>query len=423
MYMRESIAILITNFEGGGAQKVALVQAQMFKAMNYDVHIIALEHQESYIIPDNLSIHFLSSSQGQGSKLQKLLLAPTLPFKLAKYIKDNNIKLCISHLERADFVNILAKFIAKHKTIGLIHSHLTSTYKTDKLSLSRIAYKFLVQILEPFHNRIIAVSKGIANDLIHLGLPQSKIQVILNPFDIQEIQKKSVLEISKYKEIFDNETIISIGRLSNQKGLWHSILAFREIKKSNMRLKYIILGDGPLRDYHLELANSLNFKVYNSWDQNQKFSNDYDIYFLGFQDNPFQFIAKSKILILPSHFEGLPNVLVESLIIGTPVIATDVDAGPRELLAPKTDLNYKTKSLEQAEYGILIPVDNNKLPRKNIEILSQSEMYLVEAINLLLNNENLRDNYIQESKTRISEFELNKIKPQWQEILEIVVNE
>ena len=50
-------------------------------------------------------------------------------------------------------------------------------------------------------------------------------------------------------------------------------------------------------------------------------------------------------------------------------------------------------------------------------------MYLVEAINLLLNNENLRDNYIQESKTRISEFELNKIKPQWQELLEIVVNE
>lgn len=423
MYMKESIAILITNFEGGGAQKVAITHAEIFKNLGYDVHMIVIEHQDSYIIPDNLSIHFLTQHTGQGSKLKKLLLAPTLPFKLAKYIKYNNIKLCISHLERADFVNILAKFIAKHKTIGVIHSHLTSTYKTDKISLSRIAYKFLVQILEPFHNRIIAVSKGIANDLIHLGLPKAKIQVILNPFDIQGIQKKSNLEISKYKEIFDNETIISIGRLSNQKGLWHSILAFREIKKSNLKLKYIILGDGPLRDYHLELAHNLNLKVYNSWDQNQKFSNDYDIYFLGFQDNPFQFIAQAKLLILSSHFEGLPNVLVESLIIGTPVIATDVDAGPRELLAPATDINYKATAVEPAEYGILIPVDKNKLPRKNIEALSESEMYLVEAINLLLNDESLRNNYIDKSGTRIEGFKLENITPQWHQLIESLLHE
>ena len=420
--MKESIAILITNFEGGGAQKVALTHAQIFKKIGYDVHIIVIEHQESYSIPNDLNIHFLSSIQGQGSKFQKLLLSPTLPFRLAKYLKQHQIKLCISHLERADFVNILAKFINKHQSIGVIHSNLTSTYKTDNISLSRIVYKWLVKILEPLHNQIVAVSQGIATDLTQLGLPKNKIQVILNPFDIKDIRAKAKEKLDIYGDIFDNDTIISIGRLSNQKGLWHSILAFNQIKKTKPNLKYIILGDGPLREYHLNLSHNLGLKVYNIWDKNNIFSIHYDIYFLGFQPNPFQFIEKAKILILSSHFEGLPNVLVESLIVGTPVIATDVDSGPRELLAPDTNINYKTKNLEQAEYGILIPVDNNQSPRLNNIQLSNSEKYIMEAMSLLLDNKDIRESYINRSEYRVINFEINQIIPQWEEILEDVLN-
>lgn len=420
--MKGSIAIIITNFEGGGAQKVALTHAQIFKKIGYDVHIIALEHQESYSIPNDLNIHFLSSIQGQGSKFQKLLLLPTLPFKLARYLRQNQIKLCISHLERADFINILAKFINRHKSIGVIHSHLTSTYKTERISISRIAYKWLVKLLVPLHDQIVAVSKGIAADLTMLGLPEYKIKVILNPFDIKDIRAKAKEELDIYGDIFDNETIISIGRLSNQKGLWHSILAFNQIKQSKPNLKYIILGDGPLREYHLNLSYNLGLKVYNIWDTNTIFSINYDIYFLGFQANPFQFISKSKMLILSSHFEGLPNVLVESLIVGTPVIATDVDSGPRELLAPETNINYKTKNLEQAAYGILIPVDNNQSPRLKDMQLSDSETYIIKAIYLLLDNKEIRESYINKSSYRVNVFEINKIIPKWEEILENVLN-
>ena len=420
--MKGSIAIIITNFEGGGAQKVALTHAQIFKKIGYDVHIIALEHQESYSIPNDLNIHFLSSVQGQGSKFQKLLLLPTLPFKLARYLRQNQIKLCISHLERADFINILAKFINRHKSIGVIHSHLTSTYKTERISISRIAYKWLVKLLVPLHDQIVAVSKGIAADLTMLGLPEYKIKVILNPFDIKDIRAKAKEDLDIYGDIFDNETIISIGRLSNQKGLWHSILAFNQIKQSKPNLKYIILGDGPLREYHLNLSYNLGLKVYNIWDTNTIFSINYDIYFLGFQANPFQFISKSKMLILSSHFEGLPNVLVESLIVGTPVIATDVDSGPRELLAPETNINYKAKNLEQAAYGILIPVDNNQSPRLKDMQLSDSETSIIKAIYLLLDNKEIRESYINKSSYRVNVFEINKIIPKWEEILENVLN-
>jgi glycosyltransferase involved in cell wall biosynthesis len=420
--MKQSIAILITNFEGGGAQKIALTQAQLFQNLGYKVHIIALEQQESYTISNNLSIHFLSHNKGQDSKLKKLFQFPLLPFRLAQYLKENSISLCISHLERADFVNILAKPIAHHKTISIIHSHLTANYTKEGISFRSTIYLGLVKILERFNNRIIAVSRGIAANLIHeLHLPKDKVQVILNPFDITDIRDKAQIPLQTYQDIFETNTIISIGRLSRQKGLWHSILAFHKVLQNNPKLKYIILGDGPLRDYHIQLARELGLKVYSLWD-NQEFSTDYDIYFLGFQDNPFQYIAKAKALILPSHYEGLPNVLVESLIIGTPVIASDSDSGPRELLAPNTDITYKTKTLDQAEYGIIIPLDNNILTQAPYNF-SPSEQYLSEAINLIINNTDLQKSYSERANTRIQDFNINAIAPQWEYLLETVLAE
>ncbi len=108
--------------------------------------------------------------------------------------------------------------------------------------------------------------------------------------------------------------------------------------------------------------------------------------------------------------------------MGTPVIATDVDSGPRELLSPDTNINYKTENLEQAEYGILIPIDNNQSPRFNNLQLSNSEKYIMEAMSLLLDNKDIRESYINRSEYRVINFEINQIIPQWEEILENFLN-
>lgn len=419
--MKQSIAILITNFEGGGAQKVAITQAQLFQDLGYKVHIIALEHQDSYTIPSNLSIHFLSNTKGQASKFKKLLQFPLLPLKLAQYLKQNQIPLCISHLERADFINILAKPFSHHLSIGVIHSHLTSNYTQEGVSFRSTIYLGLVKLLERFHTRIITVSRGIKANLIQLGLPKDKIQVILNPFDIDVIKTLAQQDIGEYASIYQKPVCISTGRLSRQKGFWHSILAFHTLKKTQPDIRYVILGDGPLREYHRDLAKNLGLKVYSIWD-NQNITDNYDIYFMGFQQNPFAFIAQAKVLILPSHYEGLPNVLVESLIIGTPVIASDSNSGPRELLAPNTDINFKTSTIEQAEYGILIPLDHNTLPEPPYT-LSQSEHHLVSAMELILGNDEIYNTYRQQSSLRIQDFAQTTITPQWKDLLQSLLNE
>lgn len=413
--MKPNIAVFITNFESGGAQKIALTHASAFIQRGYSVKLIAIETLESFHIPDELDLHILTNQTGHTSKLMKLMIFFTLPFRLAQYLKKNNIDICISHLERADFINILSRIIYPHKTVSVIHSHLTTNYKNP--SIRNFLYKHLVQLLEPLSSRIVTVSRGIEADLINMGLPKNKIQTILNPFDVDQIQLLAQEEIEEYSPILGHNTIISIGRLDRVKGFWHSILAFHKVLSSTPA-NFIIIGEGQMKDYYIEFARNLGLKVYTIWD-NQPLTPEYDIYFLGFQKNPFKFIAHSEIFVLSSHYEGLPTVLVESLIIGTPIIAPDCDSGPRELIAPNTDIHMKTTTLEMGEYGILTPTHNDILPSDTImRPLDKSEQLLAEAIELLLKNRELANAY--KSKfhmDRIQNFELNTIMLEWDHLL------
>jgi len=416
--MHTKIAILLTNLEGGGAQKVAITHAKALMAEGFDPTLIILEKNGHYNLPDNLNIHFLSNLNLQESKTQKLLQFPKLILDLAKYLHKEKFTLCISHLERADFVNILSKILYQHKTICVIHSNLSSNYKEP--SLRNYIYSNLIKTVHHQSNLLLPVSKGVEADLIQMGLSKDKIKSIPNPFFIKEIQTQARQPLGEYKSIFKKDTIISVARLSKEKGVFHTIKVFAAIKETNSKLRYIILGDGALRKNHINLAKKLKLKVYTVWD-NQDIKEDYDIYFLGFSQNPFNFIAHSKIYILSSQYEGLPNVIIESLICGTPVISTDVKSGPREILAPDTDINQVTDSIEYAKYGILIkPIqESNYLDTK--KSLNPEEKLLQKAIQDLLTNTNIRNSYIELSQKRIQEFDIKKIILQWKKILKTIL--
>lgn len=411
---KKKIAILLTNFEGGGAQKVALTQAKALKEENFDVKLILLEKNGNYIIPDNLDIIFLSELNINNSKYKKLLQFPLLLINLAKYLKKENITLCISHLERADFINILSNLFYKHKIICIIHSNLSSNYKD--ISFRNYIYSNLIRIIHNQANLLLPVSKGVELDLIKMGLSKEKIKAVPNPFFIKDIHKQASIPLGQYKSIFKKDVIISVARLSKEKGVFHTIKVFAEIKKTNTNLRYLILGDGDLRENHINLAKKLKLKIYTIWD-NQNINEDYDIYFLGFSQNPFNFIANSKVYILSSQYEGLPNVIIESLICGTPVISTDVKSGPREILSPDTNIKKTTNSIEYAKYGILIkPIQEsdylNTKPNLNPE-----EKLLKIAIEKIINNSSLRNSYIELSQKRIQEFDIKNIILIWKEII------
>jgi len=164
----------------------------------------------------------------------------------------------------------------------------------------------------------------------------------------------------------------------------------------------------------VKLSEELVLKTY-VWDRD-KLSDNFDVYFLGFQKNPFKSIARSKLFVFPSFWLGFANALVEAMVCGVPVASSDYRSGPREILAPNTDFSYQTQKPEFAEYGVLMPVFDVKYKTAK-EPLEEREIMWVKTIDKLLEDENLRKNYSEKAKQRAEDFSIEKIVQEWKGVL------
>ncbi|MDC0390531.1 glycosyltransferase [Candidatus Thioglobus sp.] len=111
-----------------------------------------------------------------------------------------------------------------------------------------------------------------------------------------------------------------VGKFKDQKR--HDIL-IKSYAKSNIKEKLVLVGQGPLEEKSRDLVKKLNIKD--------------KVIFSGFQNNPYPYMKNAKFMVLSSEFEGLGMVILESLALNTPVISTDCNSGPREIL-PKKNL-------------------------------------------------------------------------------------
>src|SRR5690606_19607980 len=122
---------------------------------------------------------------------------------------------------------------------------------------------------------------------------------------------------------------LSIGRLVYQKGFDDLLRAFAEVHAKMPELNLLILGNGPLEADLRALAHELNISDH--------------VHLIGFRPNPIDYMKRASLFVMSSRHEGFGNVLVEALSAGIPVVSTDCDYGPSEIL-------------EQGRYGALVPV-------------------------------------------------------------------
>ena len=109
--------------------------------------------------------------------------------------------------------------------------------------------------------------------------------------------------------------------------------------------------------------------------------------------------------------------MAEAMACGTAVISTDCKSGPREMLAPSTDILYQTNSVEYAQYGVLCPNFNDNQQSVLDTNISKEEEYLSEGLKELVINNDLRDKYSKDGRERVSNFDVKKILMQWEEII------
>jgi len=399
--MDVKLYFLINSLAGGGAEKVAIILSEHLPISAF----ILLERDVKY--KTDKPIFFLSNHSTKTNPIIKTLSIPIYSYKLSNFIEKNS--LVVSFLERANFVSVISKLFKKHRAIISVHID----QQTGHVGLRKLN-KLLVRILYPKADLIIAVSYGVKQSLINLGIEEEKIKVIYNPYPINKIRELAKESLGSYEEIFKHPVLITAGRLTKQKGQWYLLRIFKALKEKHKDLKLVILGEGELKEYLVGLSKELRLKTY-VWDKDES-SESFDVYFLGFQKNPFKFMARSKLFVFPSLWEGFGNVLVEAMACGVPVVSSDCRSGPREILAPNTDFNYQAQKPEFAEYGVLMPVFEVKYKTAK-EPLEEKEIMWVETIDKLLEDEGLRKNYSEKAKQRAEDFSIEKIVEEWKEVL------
>jgi glycosyltransferase involved in cell wall biosynthesis len=309
--LKKRIALFVPTLGGGGAEKVMVNLAYGFLEAGHKVDLLLVKNEGPYFKELSSSLNIVDL------RAQHTSLAL---FSLCRYLRRSNPDVMLSAMDYANVVALWAKRISRVRTLSVIseHSIFSVAAKKPPNIRTRLSLSILMRLSYPMADKIIAVSAGIAHDLARtFGISDEKITVIFNPIRFDNIAKKATEPIDHpWYRPGNPPVLLSVGRLHRGKDYPNLLRAFSLIRrKRNVRL--IILGEGKERSQLKALTRKLNI--------------DQDVDIPGFKDNPYNFMAFSRVFVLSSQFEGFSNVLLEAIACGCPVVSTDCPSGPKEI--------------------------------------------------------------------------------------------
>lgn len=352
---KKSVTFAISTLGGGGAEGVCVNIANNLVERGWHVTLVVLNLDDAvHTNRLNVGIELIVI----GAKNARYAFIP-----LFKCLKKLNPEIVIAfNYELTIVLEMLKNFCTLNYLLFTRNiNSMSEIAKNNNKSIKSKLYFFLLKYSYVKCDFIINQCNEMQVDLLNI-LPslEKKSRVIYNPvnhsvesfiteFDLSTIEKK--------------DYFLCIGRLEEQKAFHYAIEAFSLVSKRHINLRLKIIGKGSLESSLRALAVKLNV------------SDKVD--FEGFQSETMPYYLQAKATLLTSLYEGFPNVLIESISLGTPVIAYDCKSGPSEIITSNNGVLVKkncVKSMASAMESILV---NGSNPQK---IRETSSKYSVNAV-------------------------------------------
>lgn len=405
---KKRIAYILADVSTGGVAKVVENITNNIDSEKYEQYIISLTNKKNqYNLKGNL-IYLTGIGKNIFTKGLNFLYRYYL---LKKYLKKYKFDVLIGFGAAA---NILMLLLPKTSYKIITEHNVKSIENTISFSLLESVvnkfYNYAISIFYNNANTIVPVSKVMGNDLVNnFGIKENKIHVIYNGVDIDEINRLSQRTLSKNEvTLFSGKTIICVGAVSIQKGQWHLIRIIPILRQMIPDIKLIILGDGAYREQLEKLCIDLSVEDC--------------VFFLGRVKNPYKYMKMADVFALSSLYEGFPNVIVEALSLGIPVVSVDCPSGPKEMLSPNENINSSVTCCTLGQYGILtppFPIEENVNCDNE---LSYEEKELMQGIICMLRDSETNKHYRKMSLLRSNDFAVSKMVDEYNNIIETGVN-
>ena len=249
---------------------------------------------------------------------------------LVRYIRRERPQAMIATLEQSSATALVAKWFVGREFRLIVRQAVVYSAFRRLLGLRMRMVMTAMRLLLPQADAVWAVSSAVAEDLRHLA-PRAAhlLHVVANPVvDAALSRKASERVCHPWFEDSPIPVVLTAARLVSFKELPTLLRAFAiVVERRSARL--VLLGEGEERPHLEALARQLGIRE--------------QVDFLGFQINPFAYMARARVFVLSSAVEGLPGVLIQAMACGTSVVSTNAPGGAREIL-------------EDGRWGRLVPV-------------------------------------------------------------------
>ena len=323
-----AVTFFLPSLECGGTERNTINLINALPKEEYALSVLLAEKKGDFVkdVPAHVSLVSLEAP-GLWS----------IFFLLAAYFKSRQADVFVCAFPRFNAVALLAKMVSGGKTKLVITEHLSFSLlsKNAKTAshrfIARFLFPYFIAWFYPKADAIICVSKGIADEIGALTGRGAHISVIYNP--VAEDKIGQLAQESVDHPWFADASvpvIVMVARLSKTKDQ-PTLFRALDIIAKKQPIRLALVGDGPEKQKLVDLARQLGLSE--------------KIAFLGFQDNPYKYMKQAAVFVLSSLQEGFGNVIVEAMACAAPVVATDCQSGPAEII-------------QDGVNGLLVPVQD-----------------------------------------------------------------